>query len=1026
MQLLLLIEDALLQEYEVDGVREALESFLKYIEKYIKKHDLWIICNAMYPKAVKNLRQALKGKIFQKKIILFSLPFGGSKVPSHIEANTEVFNYFLSQFQADLLITFRSSQNKNTTQKCHIQFNRIKRTEEKSFDVLKHKPKLAYFSPIPPAKSGIAGYSMELLPYLCDYYDITVVMNEKTNLLREEDLPYRFLSVEDFKEENETYDRILYHFGNSFYHSYMWPMIKAYPGIVVLHDFYLSGLLSYEEIVNGKKAFWTEQIFKSHGYHALQMRFDAAKDEELKYRYPCNYEILQYAKSIIVHSDYAKKLANNWYRVNPLTEWNTIPLLRETAKDRDKKKSRSLLGLPENALVICSFGVLNATKLNHMLLQAFLHSELSEMKDCYLVFVGENNSGEYAIKLEKNIKTSGIREQIKITGWIDDDTFHHYLSAADIGVQLRTASRGESSASVLDCMNYGLATIVNANGSMAELPQDALYMLENDFKEDALIEALNLLGKEEDTREKLSWKAKAFIHRHHDPLTCASRYHDVIESTHRSCYRYTSLLHALAALENIYEDTANLTALSESIAVSTIPTIEQKQLLIDVSVISKNDMRTGIERVVRAQLLEIIIHAPDSIRVEPVYLDEDEENGLFYRYARKFACTMLDLPVDINDDVVVVNTGDIFYAPDFYPQGVIKAAEDGLYQQWSAKGVKISFLIHDILPIQYPHFFPEGSSELHNQWMETITKESDILICTSNTGAENVRIWIHDNYMKSSNMLPAVETVYLGSDIAASSPSADLPEEAEKILDQISKLPTFLMVGTIEPRKGHLQTIAAFDKLWEDGLEANLVIVGKEGWKGLPDTQRRTIPKTITTLQQHSQLGEHLFWLNGISDLFLEKLYHTSTVLIVASEDEGFGLPLIEGAHHKLPLIVRDIPIFRELAKDNAFYFKNSLEPVAISDAITEWLALYHEQKHPLSNSMHTIIWEESAEGILSLLIDEEEIEPKNLPSKSFNLEETANSHLSSQHQSQLRLSTRAKEIYHSLLQQTHNGEQRS
>ena len=149
---------------------------------------------------------------------------------------------------------------------------------------------------------------------------------------------------------------------------------------------------------------WTEQIFKSHGYHALQMRFDAAKDEELKYRYPCNYEILQYAKSIIVHSDYAKKLANNWYRVNPLTEWNTIPLLRETAKDRDKKKSRNLLGLPENALVICSFGVLNATKLNHMLLQAFLHSELSEMKDCYLVFVGENNSGEYAIELEKNIK----------------------------------------------------------------------------------------------------------------------------------------------------------------------------------------------------------------------------------------------------------------------------------------------------------------------------------------------------------------------------------------------------------------------------------------------------------------------------------------------------------------------------------------------------------------------------------------------------------------------------------------------
>lgn len=103
------------------------------------------------------------------------------------------------------------------------------------------------------------------------------------------------------------------------------------------------------------------------------------------------------------------------------------------------------------------------------MLQAWLSSPLANDPKAHLIFVGQNDAGEYGDSLRKLINGSPAKKRIYITGWANHETFHLYLSAADIGVQLRTLSRGETSAAVLDCMNYGLATIVNAHGSMVNL-----------------------------------------------------------------------------------------------------------------------------------------------------------------------------------------------------------------------------------------------------------------------------------------------------------------------------------------------------------------------------------------------------------------------------------------------------------------------------------------------------------------------------------------------------------------------------
>jgi glycosyltransferase involved in cell wall biosynthesis len=175
------------------------------------------------------------------------------------------------------------------------------------------------------------------------------------------------------------------------------------------------------------------------------------------------------------------------------------------------------------------------------------------------------------------------------------------------------------------------------------------------------------------------------------------------------------------------------------------------------------------------------------------------------------------------------------------------------------------------------------------------------------------------------------------------------------------------MVGTIEPRKGHLLVLEAFERLWEQGRDINLVIVGHEGWKPLPDEDRRTIPEIVRTIRGSAELGRRLFWLEGVSDEYLDKVYAASDFLIAASEDEGFGLPLIEAARHGVPVIARDIPVFREIGCDSVAYFSAG-EPDGLFGTIRSCLDDKSGRRHEGWGSKPWMTWRESAAGLAGII----------------------------------------------------------
>lgn len=838
----------------------------------------------------------------------------------------------------------------------------------------RRKARLAFVSPLPPERTGIADYSAALLPALAEYYDIELIVEQDHDVdTHWVDMHGSIRSIAWLRANVHHIDRVLYQMGNSPFHAHMLDLLQDIPGVVVVHDFYLSGLMSWLEVVAGCRHAWMIQLYRSHGYRAVHeygIDIDCAKR-----KYPANWSVLQRAQGIIVHSEYSRRLASEWYGPDTATAWKVIPLLRQAATPLDRNVVRRQLDLDENDFVICSLGFLDPSKQNHRLLRVWLNSSLAKDVRCHLIFVGQNHGGEYGAQLLDMIQISGCADRIRITGFVLESVFQQYLAAADLAVQLRTDSRGETSAAVLDCMNHGLPVIVNANGSMAELDAEAVWLLPDSFDDEHLSVALETLWGSEAQRQALGERAQSVVHRYHAPSQCARAYAEAIEGFHvASATAVPELIGVITEMLHAGRESADLSNLAGALA-TTFPSLRPaKRLYLDITATCSNDLKTGIERVARALVKSLLIAPPDGYRIEPVYLSSTGGRW-HYRHACGYTLGLLGQEAKnvLQDDVVDPQCGDVLVGLDISGDRLVCAEQSGLHASYRAQGCKVYYMVYDLLPLRMPEVFPPGADDGHQRWLSTILR-GDGAICISRAVADDLQAWMAETGMRTGVRRPFdVQWLHLGADISNSVASVGLPYGTKAVLNEFRSRISFLMVGTIEPRKGHLQVIEAFTQLWRDGVDVNLVIVGYEGWKALPLAMRRDIPEAIERLRKHPEFDRRLFWLEGISDEYLEKVYLVSDCLIAASYGEGFGLPLIEAAQHRLPIIARDLPVFHEVAGDYAYYF-NADGPQQLALAVRDWLDLYRADMHPRSDDMPWLTWQESATSLTQIVLDQQSI----------------------------------------------------
>lgn len=953
-------------------------AFARELVDLAQGHEFWLVLSSQYANLMESLRGTFEAVVSPERIRVMYVP--ASQV-SHDgawlqKADAYLREAFLRDLFPDVVVSAGQTSAVVSTRVdgyswlklaydpeapphsqaalCSKQLTAIKAPHRQTPTSTERRPRLAYISPLPPEKSGIADYSVELIAELAHFYELEIVVDqtEVTGPWAHTHLVPR--SVAWFEEHAHLFERVLYHVGNSPAHKHMFGLIARHPGLVVLHDFYLSNVLHHLDITGHSQGAFVRSLYASHGWQALIDR-KCDRNNATVWKYPCNKEIIDQADGIIVHSRHSQDLAEHWYGSGFAKGWYTLPLLRGFVAPPDRERARAALGVSAKDFLVCSFGMLGPTKLNSRLLEAWRGSKLAGEKRCKLVFVGENDAGVYGKDLQKTIHQSGLQDQVEITGFVSHERYRSYLSACDAAVQLRGQSRGETSAAVLDCLLYGVATIANAHGAIAELPNEALLKLSDDFEDAELTAALQCLWTQLPHRLELGCAAKEYVAEFHAPAVVGLRYRDAIESLVATSPKanYRRLLGQLGGIKSLSQPT-KAELIEAAVCISANATHRSsRQLYVDVSAMVQTDLKTGIQRVVRSIVMALIGSPPTGYRVEPVYTVGAMQP---YRYARRYMETTLELGVAVlDDDPIEPVCGDRFLGLDLFLSGTYQ--NQAILQQFRDRGVAINFVVFDILPLLRPDCFPEGTDGDFRKWLTAVATVSDGLLCISQSVANEVNQWLVSHPIKRDRPL-YLGFFHLGADIDASAPSKGLPVDARKVLAAMRSRPSVLSVGTLEPRKGHAQTLSAFEMLWSQGVDVNYVIVGKNGWMVDALAQR---------LDTHPEAGKRLFWMHSTSDEMLLEIYRASSGLLAASEGEGFGLPLIEAAQHGLAIIARDIAVFREVMGEHAMYF-DGLEPSDLALPLREWLSMLESGKAPPSAPITWLTWEQSAQQLVTAM----------------------------------------------------------
>jgi glycosyltransferase involved in cell wall biosynthesis len=368
------------------------------------------------------------------------------------------------------------------------------------------------------------------------------------------------------------------------------------------------------------------------------------------------------------------------------------------------------------------------------------------------------------------------------------------------------------------------------------------------------------------------------------------------------------------------------------------------RLFVDITELAKRDAGTGIQRVVR-NIVSFLISADLPVRVEPIFRDGDR-----FRYARVFCTKLLNLNMPgASDDYVYFSKDDIFLGLDL--DALIDEAAMRRLAMERMRGVNLIWVVYDVLPILHPEWFDDGLANAVQSWLAKISVHADQLVCISRAVADQVYEYLQ---LKSPNRKDdlALSWWHLGANLDDVFTGEIRAHEVELLPDGIT---TFLTVGTIEPRKGIEKLLDNAEFLWASGHDLCFVLVGRRGWN---------VDELMKRIIDHPQFGHRLIWFENLSDSVLDQLYPAVTAVILPSEGEGFGLPLVEAARHGTPIIARDLPVFREIGGTGVYFFKNDSER-GLANGIIEWLNLHAVHEVPDPKGVQILTWRESSLNLL-------------------------------------------------------------
>jgi glycosyltransferase involved in cell wall biosynthesis len=371
---------------------------------------------------------------------------------------------------------------------------------------------VGFFSPLPPARTGVADYSAQLLRALAPLGSVKVKARDA--------------------------DVALYHLGNNPLHREIYSQALAKPGVAVLHD----AMLHHFFLGAGSEEQYVAEFIYNYGRWSEDLarelwrrRSRSAADPEY-FRYPMIKRVVERSRAVIVHNPRAAELVREHV---PGATVHEIPHLFALPADlpavSEVIRWRAARGIPPHVFLVGVFGHLRESKRLMALLRAFQRARHSA--DMVLLIAGDFVSSDLARAAEPLLASdAGIQRM----GYLDERDFWLAASAVDACINLRYPMAGETSGIAIRLMGLGKTVLVSAGEETSRFPESACVRVDpGQAEEEMLVEYLVWLARHPDDSRGIGQRAADYIRQHHAPARVAQLYWQALED----CYhRNTSAI----------------------------------------------------------------------------------------------------------------------------------------------------------------------------------------------------------------------------------------------------------------------------------------------------------------------------------------------------------------------------------------------------------------------------------------------------------------------------------------------------
>lgn len=314
--------------------------------------------------------------------------------------------------------------------------------------------RIAWFSPLPPAGSGIAAYSAELLPLLDGEFTVD---------------RYPEAAAHEFvwRHTRAPYDLTVFQFGNAAWHDYMWAYAATYPGLVILHDARLHHARARQLLKSSRFDDYRREFWYDHPDARREVVEYAVEGlgGPVYYLWRMIGIIVRTARGLAVHNgrvadDLRAEFTDARFDVIRMG----VPELE--ASPAAGIATRRALGIPEDAIVFGAFGKITPEKRVAEIIGA-LSAVAADVPKAYLLLIGDG--ADYP-SLADQIAASGIASRIVVAGGVPDADLPRHLAAADACLCLRWPTAEETSASWLRCLAARRPTVISDLPHLADVP----------------------------------------------------------------------------------------------------------------------------------------------------------------------------------------------------------------------------------------------------------------------------------------------------------------------------------------------------------------------------------------------------------------------------------------------------------------------------------------------------------------------------------------------------------------------------